>query len=82
MLIMRMLGKNYTRWLIISTIIAIPIAFLLCRMFLARFNFRADMPVWSFIAGPLIAYVLALSAVSLLSWRVASRNPVEALRYE
>ncbi len=82
LLIMRMLGKNYTRWLIISTIIALPIAFLLCRIFLARFNFRVDMPVWPFIAGPLIAYILALSAVSILSWRVASRNPVEALRYE
>ena len=81
-LVMRLLGKNYTKWLIISIIIAIPVAYLLGNIFLYRFNFHAPMPVWPFIAGPLIAYIIALSTVSWQSWRVAARNPVEALRYE
>lgn len=80
--VMKLLGKNYTKWLIISTIIALPVAYLLGNIFLSRFNFHAPMPVWPFIAGPLIAYVLALSTVSWQSWRVATRNPVDALRYE
>ncbi len=80
--VMKMLGKNYTKWLIISIIIALPVAYLIGNIFLTRFNFHASMPVWTFIAGPLIVYVIALSAVTLQSWRVATRNPVEALRYE
>ena len=80
--VMKMLGKNYTKWLIISIIIALPVAYLIGNIFLTRFNFHAPMPVWTFIAGPLIVYVIALSAVTLQSWRVATRNPVEALRYE
>ena len=80
--VMKMLGKNYTKWLIISIIIALPVAYLIGNIFLIRFNFHAPMPVWTFIAGPLIVYVIALSAVTLQSWRVATRNPVEALRYE
>jgi ABC-type antimicrobial peptide transport system permease subunit len=80
--VMKMLGKNYTKWLIISIIIALPVAYLIGNIFLTRFNFHASMPVWTFIAGPLIVYVIALSAVTLQSWRVATKNPVEALRYE
>jgi len=80
--VMQLLGKNYTKWLIISIIIALPVAYLIGNMFLSRFNFHAPMPIWPFIAGPLIAYIIALSTVTLQSWRVASRNPVEALRYE
>ena len=80
--VMKMLGKNYTKWLIISIIIALPVAYFIGNIFLTRFNFHATMPVWTFIAGPLIVYVIALSAVTLQSWRVATRNPVEALRYE
>lgn len=80
--VMQMLGKNYTKWLIISIIIALPVAYLIGNIFLTRFNFHASMPVWTFIAGPLIVYIIALSTLSLQTWRVATRNPVEALRYE
>jgi putative ABC transport system permease protein len=82
LLVMQLLGKNYTKWLIISIIIALPVAYLLGNIFLYRFNFHTQMPYWTFIAGPLIAYVIALSTVSFQSWRAATRNPVEALRYE
>jgi ABC-type antimicrobial peptide transport system permease subunit len=81
-LVMQLLGKNYSKWLTMSIIIALPVAYLVGNIFLSRFNFHAPMPIWTFIAGPLIAYIIALSAVSFQSWRVATRNPVEALRYE
>jgi putative ABC transport system permease protein len=81
-LVMQLLGKNYTKWLIISIIIAIPIAFLLGNIFLSRFSSHATVPIWAFIAGPLIAYMIALSTVSVQSLRAATRNPVETLRYE
>jgi putative ABC transport system permease protein len=80
--ILRLLGMNYSKWLIIASAISIPVAFLLGTMFLARFNFRTSMPVVAFIAGPVIASAVALLAVGLQSLRAAARNPVEALRYE
>jgi len=80
--VMKLLGKNYTKWLIIAIIIAIPFAYLLGNIFLSRFNFHTQMPVWPFFAGPFIAYVIALSTVTWQSWRVASGNPVDTLRYE
>jgi putative ABC transport system permease protein len=80
--IMNLLLKSYTRWLTIAFFMALPVAYILGKIFLARFHFRCPMPLWVFIAGPLIAYMVALLAVSWQSWRAASRNPVEALKYE
>ncbi len=80
--IMRLLLANYTKWVTIAFIIALPVAFLLGNMFLKRFFFRTPMPFWTFIFGPAIVYVIALLTVGWQSWRAATRNPVEALRYE
>ena len=80
--IMRLLGLNYTKWLAIASVISLPIAFLIGNMFLSRFNFRPPMPYWAFLAGPFIAFVIALFAVSLQSWRASIMNPAKALRYE
>lgn len=80
--IMQLLLKNYTRWLTIAFFIALPLSYLLGKFFLSRFFFRSPMQLWVFIAGPLIAYAVALLAVSFQSWRAATRNPVESLSYE
>jgi ABC-type antimicrobial peptide transport system permease subunit len=80
--IMKLLLNNYTRWLTIAFFIALPVSFFLGNVFLGRFYFRSPMPLWVFLAGPVIAYIVALLTVSLQSWRAATRNPVEALRYD
>jgi putative ABC transport system permease protein len=80
--IMKLLSINYTRWLTIAFFISLPLAFLLGKIFLERFYFHSPMPLWTFIAGPSIAYVVALLAVSWQSWRAATKNPVESLSYE
>ena len=80
--IIKLLGLNYLKWMIIASIISVPLAFILGNVFLSRFNFRTPMPYWAFVAGPVIACIIALAAISWQSWRAATRNPVEALRYE
>jgi ABC-type antimicrobial peptide transport system permease subunit len=80
--IMRLLLTSYTKWLTIAFFIALPIAFLLGNIFLGSFYFHAQMPVWTFFLGPLIAFIIALLTVSSQAWRASSRNPVKTLRYE
>ena len=77
-----LLLKNYAKWLVIALVIATPITLILGKIFLGRFYFHTPMPVWAFIAGPLIAMVVALLTVSAQTWKVANRNPVKSLRYE
>lgn len=80
--IMLMMLSNYLKWLLISILIALPVAFVLGNIFLSSFYFHTSFPWWALIAGPAIAGTVALITVSSLTWKVATRNPVEALRYE
>jgi putative ABC transport system permease protein len=80
--VMRLLLTSYTKWLTIAFVMALPIAFLLGKNFLGRFYFHTPMPFWAFLAGPVIAFVVALLTVSSQTWSVANRNPIKALRYE
>jgi len=80
--IMRLLLVNYSKWVTVAIILAMPLAYVIGTKFLARFYFHTPMPVWAFMAGPAIAYVIAISTVSWQSWKAASRNPVDAIRSE
>jgi ABC-type antimicrobial peptide transport system permease subunit len=80
--VMRLLLKGYNRWLTIAIVTALPLAFLLGKIFLGRFNFHTPMPVWAFLTGPAIALIVALLTVVVQTGRAAARNPVKALRYE
>jgi putative ABC transport system permease protein len=80
--VMRLLLTSYTKWLTIAFFMALPIAFILGKNFLGRFYFHAPMPLWAFLAGPVIAFIVALSTVSSQTWNVANQNPIKALRYE
>jgi len=49
---------------------------------LENFAYKTELSWWIFALAGLLALVIALVTVSLQSWRAATRNPVEALRYE
>lgn len=80
--IMRLLLINHLKCIAIAFMVALPIAFFLGQSFLSRFHFHTPMPLYVFLAGPLIASVIALLTVSVHTWHAASGNPVDALRYE
>lgn len=79
---MLMLNKNITKWVITAFIIATPIAWYVMNKWLQNFAYRAEPSWWIFGLAGLLALGIALLTVSWQSWRAASRNPVEALRYE
>ncbi len=80
--IVRLLLASYTKWLTIAFILALPVAFLLGKIFLGRFYFHTAMPLWVFLIGPIIASSVALLTVSSQAWNSARQNPVKSLRYE
>jgi putative ABC transport system permease protein len=80
--IMVLLGSSFTRWLTVSIIIAGPVAWYAMDKWLQNFAYHTSLSWWIFALAGLMAYIIALLTVSWQSWRVASRNPVEALRYE
>jgi putative ABC transport system permease protein len=49
---------------------------------LQSFAYRTEISIWLFVLTSIIAFGIAIITVSWQSWRAATRNPVEALRYE
>jgi len=43
---------------------------------------RINLNLWVFISAIAMAILIAVITVSWQSWKAATRNPVEALRYE
>ncbi len=80
--ILVMLNKNFVMWVIIAFALASPIAWFAMTKWLEEFAYKINISWWIFALAGLITLAIALITVSLQSWRAASRNPVEALRYE
>ncbi len=82
MQIMIMLGWGFIKWIILSFVIAVPIAYLSMMKWLESFVYKTDLSWWLFTLAGVIAVSIALLTVSVQSWKASRRNPVEALRYE
>ena len=80
--VMVMLNKDFVKWVAISFIIATPIAYYAMHKWLENFAYKTELSWWIFALAGLLALGIALLTVSWQSWKAATRNPVEALRYE
>jgi putative ABC transport system permease protein len=77
-----LLNKDFIRWVIIAFIIACPVTWLVMNRWLENFAFKTNLSLWIFALAGVMALGIALLTVSWQSWKAATRNPVEALRYE
>lgn len=80
--ILTMLNKDFVKWVAIAFIIATPIAYYAMNKWLENFAYKTELSWWIFALAGLLALGIALLTVSFQSWKAATRNPVEALRYE
>jgi putative ABC transport system permease protein len=80
--ILVMLNKDFVKWVAIAFVIATPIAWYAMNKWLENFAYKTELSWWIFALAGMLALGIALLTVSLQSWRAATRNPVEALRYE
>jgi putative ABC transport system permease protein len=77
-----MLNKDIIKWIGIAFVIAVPMAWYAMQKWLENFAYKEKLSWWIFAFAGIIALGIALLTVSWQSWRAATRNPVEALRYE
>ncbi len=80
--IITLLNINFIKWVLIAFIIAIPVAYYTMQKWLENFAYKTPLSWWVFALAGVLALGIALLTVSWQSWRAATRNPVEALRYE
>ena len=80
--IVTMLTKDFTMWVFIANIIAWPVAYYFMNKWLQDFAYRIEISWWVFVLSGGLALVIALLTVSFQAIKAATKNPVEALRYE
>lgn len=80
--ILAMLNKSIVKWVVIAFLAATPIAFYAMHRWLESFAYKTELSWWVFSLAGLMALGIALLTVSFQSWKAATRNPIESLRYE
>jgi len=80
--ILLMLNKDFIKWVAIAFVIAVPIAYYAMSKWLENFAYKTELSWWIFALAGVLALGITLLTVSWQSWRAATRNPIESLRYE
>ncbi|XOV91748.1 MAG: ABC transporter permease [Bacteroidota bacterium] len=77
-----LLSKNYAVLIVISLLIASPLAYLYLENWLTNFAFHISINPLIFLLGGFIAMLVAIMTVSFHTFRASRTNPVDALHYE
>jgi putative ABC transport system permease protein len=80
--VVKMFVLDVTKWVLLATIIAIPIAYLFTSKWLENFVFRTRLGVDIFVIGCLASILIAILTVGIISYNSARANPVDSLKYE
>ena len=80
--VMTMLNKDFVIWVVVAFVVATPVSWYTANKWLENFAYKTTLSWWIFALAGLLALGIALLTVSFQSWKAATRNPAEALRYE
>jgi len=80
--IWRMLSKDFVMLVIISCLIAIPLAWYYLHQWLQKYEYRTEISWWVFILAAAGALIITLLTVSFQAIKAALANPVKSLRTE
>jgi putative ABC transport system permease protein len=80
--VLLMLNRDLIRWIIIAFVVATPVSWLIMHKWLENFAYKTSLSWWIFALTGVLALFITAITVNWQSWRAATRNPVESLRYE
>jgi putative ABC transport system permease protein len=80
--IVMLLSGDYTRWVLVAIILAIPAAWYGMHRWLENFAYKTTIPYWLFILSAILAICVAWLAVGIQTIKASHQNPAKSLRYE
>lgn len=80
--IVRMFCREYLVWVGIAFVVVCPVGYWLMSNWLSEFAYQTPISWWLFLLAGLLTAAITLLTVVGQTWRKASQNPVESLRYE
>ena len=80
--IILMFIRQFTIWVIVANVIAIPLSYYFMEKWLQDFTYRTHLQVWIFVLAFVLSLAVAIITVSFRVIRAAATNPAVAVRYE
>jgi len=80
--IIYLLSRQFSLWIGVAFVIATPVAWYAMHRWLLHFAYKTELSWWIFASSGIISISIALMTIFWQTFKVASRNPVESLRYE
>tara|TARA_R110002167_G_scaffold34080_2_gene108949 strand:+ start:1412 stop:3805 length:2394 start_codon:yes stop_codon:yes gene_type:complete len=77
-----MLSKDFMSLVLISVMIATPIAWYLMGQWLQSYTYRTEISLWIFAIAGISAFLIAVLTVSYQAIRAAISDPIDSLRSE
>ncbi len=77
-----LLSLSFGRLILISFLLAAPLAMFAIRWYLDQYAYKADITAWLYLQAGLFASVLAAITLGYQSIKAARNNPVDSLKYE
>jgi ABC-type antimicrobial peptide transport system permease subunit len=80
--IVSLLSREFVYMVLLSMVIAFPIALLAMNKWLENFAYRINIDWWIFLTAAIIALAIAIITVSFQAIKAAMANPVKSLKAE
>jgi len=74
--------RDIVKWLILSSLVAFPVAYYVLTRWLDNFAYKATISWWLFILAFLLSFGISITITTFQTWGTAKRNPAETLKYE
>lgn len=78
--ILILLNKDFMKLVLISNLIAFPLAYIIAANWLKKYDYKVSISMWPFVAAASVSLIIAVLTVSLQSFKVAKANAVDALK--
>ncbi len=80
--IVALLSKDFLKLVLVSFLIASPVAWMVMHNWLASYSYRVNISIWVFVIAGCMSAAIAFITVSFQAIKAAIANPVKSLRTE
>ncbi|MBL6448226.1 ABC transporter permease [Fulvivirga sp. 29W222] len=80
--IIYLLSLDFTKMVMASILVAIPISYFMTQQWLANFAFSIELEIWYFVGAGVITLLIAWLTVSMQTIKAAMVSPVKCLKTE
>ena len=80
--IVKIFSLEFTRMVIIGNVLAWPLAYYAMNKWLGNFAYHTELSWWMFALGAVLSIAVVIVTISYQSYKAATKNPANSLRYE